>query len=719
MNRICTAKITWAVCCLAWCGSVVADEMKNAAFHVSVVAEKDGVQASLEDLASRWKLADGPYLYQAMRVDEKGKTNTLENATVSSGDGKVIIRGQLAGLEVEHTLLLPSDRPVMEERIVVRNKTDKLIALSGFETGFTLCVADSKGKLLPEFSRDHLMAVPFLRRANDPKGKQHDYSLQEVVLTPGYVPSMEQIKRVSSMPSPHRASEGWAWVRGDDVFGIFKFSQQNMQFSVVSKHPAADGMRLRFGGVAMIGGEPADLGRIAPGQSVDLGLVRYQMLRGGHREACYAFRGMLDEMGCRFPKDFNPPVHWEQLYDMSGAWNNRPRRFTKAILEREAAKGKAYSCEALYLDPGWDTDFGTFLWGEKWLGPRKQFIDEMQSKYGLKVSLHCPLASWMSSRITWGKNAYKSFPVESRRIPPEKASDPNFSLLSFTNLLEGPLVCLGSKQYLDVAAERMLEHCADGVVYLMFDGNWWNGGCMNPHHGHPVPYRIEDHIRANLDLAQRIHAKYPKVLIEMHDAIAGGSKVRATPIYYKYGLPGSYDMTWGFELMWNPMDDIKQGRTAALYYANLGGNVPIYTHVSLITDNEHCMVLWWYASTCRHLGIGGTNKNPAIVKAGQEAMRWYRANDRFYKRGDFYGISEEIHLHVLPGERAFTVNVFNLSDKGNTVSGSIDLKTMGMDPSLKYVSTEGVGTVENGRYQVSMELPAWGTKVGKVEAATE
>ena len=39
----------------------------------------------------------------------------------------------------------------------------------------------------------------------------------------------------------------------------------------------------------------------------------------------------------------------------------------------------------------------------------------------------------------------------------------------------------------------------------------------------------EDHIRANLELARRVHAKYPKVLIEMHDMIAGGAPVRPTP----------------------------------------------------------------------------------------------------------------------------------------------------------------------------------------------
>jgi hypothetical protein len=58
-------------------------------------------------------------------------------------------------------------------------------------------------------------------------------------------------------------------------------------------------------------------------------------------------------------------------------------------------------------------------------------------------------------------------------------------------------------------------------------------------------YTFEDHIRANVDLAARIHAKYPHVFIEMHDMIAGGSPIRHTPLYYTYGLPGSWDENWG------------------------------------------------------------------------------------------------------------------------------------------------------------------------------
>jgi hypothetical protein len=811
----------------------------------------------------------------------------LEAPSITVDGQTLTIRGKLLGLDVEHRFTAAKERPILEERVVVHNSSNQLVALTDFEVGMQRRVADKDGNVLPEFAADRLVAVPFRHRAVDPKGKMQDYSLQEVVGQPGVELQMDGIQCPCERPSRHRVSEGWAWTHGGRVLCMFKFCQEHMQFSVVSKHQNAKGAYLRFGGATMLFGEPAGLCRMAPGATVDLGVVRYETLEGGYQEAMYAFRAMLDEKGCRFPKDFNPPVHWEQLYDMDGAWNDRLHRFTKAIVEKEAEKGAAYRCEALYLDPGWDTAFGSFIWGESWLGPRRQFIDAVQSKYGLKVSLHCPLATWMSRGGPWrgfGPDADHTFPPESRRITPNRAEDPVFAVPAATgqrrnlallpnakpgassavsiighafyqaahlndgwygnmsawipeqmparaeldlgdvysidevclsndstgvygdraptelriltatdyaadssakswrettrytglglqkkqrftfpaaktrwvrveitkcasdlprldeievyesapssqadvdafakqakrgmkpvDLRNGPTICLGSKQYLDAAAKRLLDCCDDGVVFLMFDGNFWNGGCLNPDHGHPVPYRMEDHIRANLELAKRIHAKHPEVFIEMHDMITGGAQFRYTPIYYKYGLPGSYDMNWGFELMWNPMQDIVEGRTTALYYANLASNVPFYTHVNLARDNSHCIVLWWYASTCRHLGIGGTNTNPDIVKAQQEAMRWYRQRDRFYKRGEFYGISEEIHLHVLPEENAFTVNVFNLSGEKKRVGGSIDLKRLGLNPSLKYVSAEELGAVENGRYRVDVELPPWGAKVG-------
>ena len=81
------------------------------------------------------------------------------------------------------------------------------------------------------------------------------------------------------------------------------------------------------------------------------------------------------------------------------------------------------------------------------------------------------------------------------------------------------------------------------------------------------------------------------------------------------------------------MADIKALRCLSLYYSNLSCNIPFYLHVNLRGDNTDAIVLWWYASTCRHLGIGGTAKDPAGVAAQKAAMKRCRAVEDLYKRG--------------------------------------------------------------------------------------
>ena len=65
----------------------------------------------------------------------------------------------------------------------------------------------------------------------------------------------------------------------------------------------------------------------------------------------------------------------------------RPQAYTLSLVEEEAIKARDYGCQALYLDPGWDTDFGTFLWGEDWLGPEEAFVARMRDAYGLGMLL--------------------------------------------------------------------------------------------------------------------------------------------------------------------------------------------------------------------------------------------------------------------------------------------------------------------------------------------
>ncbi len=758
--------------------------VENSAFRLTARIVGRELQVTLDDRLLDMRVAEGPYLYRA-QPDDREPEQGLSEARILTRENQLTIRGRLAGLELEQSFTLSRDRPIMEERITLRNGTAAMIHLANFEAGFSRRVADHSGRVLPELAGDRLAAVPLRHRADSTR--MLDFSLAELLAEPGqeYRPA-ESWRRKKVVAADHRAAEGWAWTHGGASLGVFSFNQDMMRFSVVATEKGPGGVTLRFGGAAMVSGEPAALARIAPGQVVDLGVTRYQSVRGGFVPAAYAFRAFLDEQGCRFPASYNPPLHWEQLYDMEGAWDDRLHRYTRAVVEKEAAKGRAYHCEALYLDPGWDTSFGSFVWGRDWLGPQGEFADKIRTTYGLNLALHCPMPPWASSAgMSMGPFKPEDWPAACRRLPPQASAENSMSLtvpavrdrcrnlallptakaaasstlpgyaihqvahlndgwygnsrswiaatmpawveidlgavftiaqvclsndqegvftdraaanLRILTAVEhspsgagwktvvdhldepleasrmfrfapvnarwvrvevpasnqgdvrfdeieiyeakpvsaseatafasqvrrgpsppavtdaGPTICMGSRQFLAEAEKRLLDLCAHGVAFLMFDGTWWNGPCTDPAHGHPIPYRMEDHMRACLDLAQRVHARYPQVLIEMHDMLAGGSTERMTPVYYKYGLPGSYDENWGFELMWDPMADLRSGRARTLYDYNLGCNVPIYLHIDLRKDNEHCVVLWWYASTCRHLGIGGTHARPEVVR---------------------------------------------------------------------------------------------------------
>lgn len=704
-------------------------ELVNAAYRLTVQCVKhenggdEDVVVSLNDKQMGVQLADGPYYYRAERKDDPNAaiTNRPHNLRADVAGSRLTIHGTLAGLDFEHQFDLPADRQIMEERLVVHNRTNARIGLTDLETAFERPVADKSGQVLPELAGDRFAAVPFRAKPDDAAPHYNDFSTATLIAEKGYECHVVCDLSYSRLLADHRQSEGWAWTHGSHTLGIFKFDQENMQWSILATQKQGDATTLRFGGVRMIDGEPADLGRIEPGQTVRLGVTRYQTVAGGYNHAAYAFRAFLDENGCRFPKNFNAPVHWEQLYDMGGAWDDRLHRYTKAIVEKEAEKGVAYSCEAIYLDPGWDTGFATFLWGDAWLGPRKAFVDEMQTKYGLKVSLHTPLASWMSWRQPMGPDiASATYPPESRRKAPQND-------VSKRNEGEST-ICLGSKAYLDEAAKRLLANCADGVTFLMYDGNWYEGGCEDRTHGHPVPFTKEDHMRANLDLARRVHEKYPDVIIEMHDMLMGGANARNTPVYYKYGLPGSYDENWGFELMWDPMVDITSGRARSLYYYNLGCNVPVYLHIGLQTDKPGLPVFWWYASTCRHLGIGGTHKDPEVVASQKAAMKMYHELERFFKRGDFYGAGEDIHLHALPGENAFVANLFNLSDKKRVIGGSMELSQMQVNGArlesgwndaavMKPQTAQDLGALHDGIWTIEREMTPWSAEVVYVRVA--
>jgi len=683
----------------------------TAHLDLTISVEGEQVRTCLQDVASGRTLVDDAYTYRLGIVHPEGVLvcDRLHDIRCEMrGEEAIVLEATLGGLQLRHALAFPADGAMLVERLSLTNPGQAPVSIASLSMGFQRQIADGGAKILPELADHRLVGLPFLHKASDPDDWDNAFRLADLLVTPGAEQRATSELGYGYFPSLQRASEGWAWEQGDRCLLVLKFNQQGMEFSALGLETYPDRVCLRFGGASLVSGDPEYLQRIEPGQTVDAGPTYYQVLSGGYHQAAYAMRRILDAQCCRFPDDYDPPVHWNELYD-NPEWNigtsgepttSRHKRrvsYTRALMEEEAAKAAAYGAEALYLDPGWDTEFGTFFWGEEWLGNRREFVALMRDRYGLQVSLHCPLATWMS----WDGRGVSSWPREAQRMD------------ASGRLIEGS-ICLGARQYLDAAAERLLAHCADGVTFLMFDGTWWNGGCWNPNHGHPVPYTREAHCQACLSLAQRVHAEHPDVLIEMHDMITGGTRQRYTPVYYKYGLPGSYDDNWGFELMWQPMEDLLSGRARSLYYYNLACNVPLYLHIDLREDNAHCLCLWWYASTCRHLGIGGTHRDPLVAEAQRRAMQLYRQLKPFYVRGEFYGAPEtpeEVHLHVLRDRNAVVINLFNLHAEERVLEGSVAVAELGLDPDAWYINEGPRAYMRHGRLHWRRRLPAYGADV--------
>ncbi len=221
---------------------------------------------------------------------------------------------------------------------------------------------------------------------------------------------------------------------------------------------------------------------------------------------------------------------------------------------------------------------------------------------------------------------------------------------------------------------RRLERIAgQGMRFMMFDEFDWRGPCFSSQHGHPVPSTPEGHVRAVYGLIRQLKQRVPGILVEAHDPVWPWG-VRYLPVYFDQTLDasrrtGSYEENWGFEFMWKPIDDLLSGRALCLYYYNLACDIPLYDHITAEHDNDACLGFWWYASTIRHLGIGGQKGldskqvNESRWQAYLKAMAQYGRLRDWLVRGRFVGVDEWTHLHVLDGRSGGVLVAFNLSEQ--------------------------------------------------------
>jgi hypothetical protein len=649
---------------------------------------------SLRDTQSGRVFADADYVWPGgQRAELLGEPAIIED---EKGGRTVLIKAQVGAIEVTQVFSAPgAEADVITELLTIRNPGGAALDTSAFACGFAKRFHDGQA-WSADMAKARFCDVPY--RYHPETGELCDYTPAELDTRANWFSTARSA--IYNRQKTHvYGAEAWSWYGDGGGLLIGKYNPDAMEWSLLETLPATGaGKVLRFGGAGRWKmGDPEGAARLAPGGIFTFGTTRYQALDGDWKAAYAAYRRFSARRGHRVPAGFDPPVHWNELYDNPLWWlpnpdteEGRQKYYQHADMKVEADKALELGCQCLYLDPGWDTTFGSNIWDESRLGAQTDFVQWLKDKYGMKLALHTPLAPWSNPA---------GYPPECQRM--DKGGH---------RLGE---MCVASTVYMDTKVARLKELCKDGAYFLMYDGSWFPGECWDKTHGHSLPVTHQEHVDAILKIAQRVHAAYPQVLIEQHDPMTGPGTPRYVPTYFLHAKPGAFDELWGYEFMVEPLDDILSHRAFALYTVNLAYNIPIYLHIDLRKDNANALMFWWYASTCRHLGVGGKAKDPAVWAAHKQAMQTYLPLKRFFAQGEFYGIEETVHAHTLPELKQCVVNCFNLEEMPVQKKVTFRLADVGL-PAGPVQVEGGTVTANDGAITLEVNIPARGHQLLKI-----
>lgn len=664
-----------------------------------------------------YMFSDLPYRYSiAGKIgNHKLIVNDLEDVKSSrffeNGNVMICIEGCMASsIRVQQTFVQPPEGTWLEETLTLTNLSGQVIQIDELQFGFR--------RSLSTVTDWRLIAVPFRIQVD---GKVHDYSVSDLIA--GRFSNSDQKEHCwteegawpRTIDEGRLRSEAWLWTNGQIGLMIAKYNNDHIEMSLAEVEPRCDTTpsSLRFGGVGLsLYSEPRPATRLVPGGSFTFGITRYELYCGPIAEGYQRYKSWINEQGHGFPADYNPPLVWNELYDIG--WHfcdqEKLRKFyTRDALLEEARKATEIGCELLYLDPGWEVCEGATLWDELRLGQVGDFVQGIKSQFGLDVGYR-----------TIGQVYRDEFPHRWYCLP-SAGTDRGKS-----GLTTGKRVywryCSCCREWHDEKARRIRTITEQGMKFMMFDEYSWFGPCVANDHGHSEPTTPEDHVRAVYGLIEAMHKARPDVLVEAHDPIWSWF-VRYLPVYFRQGFcgKGSYEENWGFEFMWDCIEDLRQGRARALYYYAMGTDIPLYLHLSMVTDNDQCLFFWWAASTVRHLGIGGKyhnfqpelrDKHCADVEARwsayKRAVKLYKSLKPYFVRGIFHGLSEEGHLHTHSDRSGGVLNLYNLSHEMRRIEAVIPAEKIRLKPGEPVEFFGDVNAQWAGdRLIVWAELPAW------------
>lgn len=305
------------------------------------------------------------------------------------GGGKEIsFRGRLnfgllgpTDIFIEHRFRLPDEQPWIEEQVRLQHRFGRdQHAVSDMRFGFRKTVYDrDRQAWLDDADRSYIVPAPHRRRW----GQEVDYLAESYTMN-DLVPA-----NWSGEQLPGRGAEAWIWTNGATGYLISKYDLERIEFSLAdgefilapSKrgenyyqtfNPRVAGganLCLRFGGVGRFQGMPESSKVLDANADTSFGVTRITPIEGDWQEGYRVYRDYLRAQGHTLPEGFDPPVHWNELYNLGWRGGDNAALQEPAELYAEAALARDIGAEAFYFDPVWDVVEGITLWDEDRLGP--------------------------------------------------------------------------------------------------------------------------------------------------------------------------------------------------------------------------------------------------------------------------------------------------------------------------------------------------------------
>lgn len=481
-----------------------------------VIDFHDSVPARLA-AADKLVFADRSYCYSLCwsRKGEKHSENKPENLKLSTNilnktRLSYLVSGKLGPVSFNHALIHSQQDSYIEERISITNTSEIAVQIEDIKFGFR--------KNLSENEAFRFIAVPFRVQID---GKVHDYSSKDL-LDVKFANSNEPMPWAEGIPhlsdNGKLRSEAWLMTFNEDdsmdshksALLIAKYNNQNIEMSVAEVERRNETANLIFGGAGFsLFREPYKATALAPKETFIFGVTRYEIYKGGISDGYALYRKWLNSNGHKLPENYNPPINWNELYDV-GWYHSNPEKlkqfYTRDALMDEARKAKEIGWELLYLDPGWEVCEGTALWDEARLGTPKDFVVEVKKRYGIDVGY----------RDT-GYLYRDEFPHQWYWHGKDK--DDRGQKWHIPNYEDVWRFCSCCKEYRDEKIRRLRKLTEQGFKFMMFDEYAWFGPCYAKDHGHSVPSTPEEHVLGMYKIIEKVRETSPDLLVEAHDLI--------------------------------------------------------------------------------------------------------------------------------------------------------------------------------------------------------